>query len=430
MSNQTPVRVGIVGAGFAASFHYEVLQRVSGMPLDIVGVTSADPPQHEQFAKDRGIRAFDTVDDLIANVDVVDICAPAYVHESILIQAAEAGTHCNVEKPFTGSFLNQDQYDQQPEKNGTFNEQRYREAVASAERMVAAVEQHGIIMNFSENWHFLPAGLKAARLLMRACQLKERGPDGTWRATDEIDPGARVLYIRAEESHSGSHSTVYGDLRYTGGGAMVGKACHPIGFALYLKRLEGLILTGSPVVPVAVSGETDWLTKGNYQRPEYANPWKIRDDYVDGEDWSAVDVTFSDGTRARLESSELKLGGVYNWFEVYGNKFFLRGNINPTNALQAYAPSAEIFEPEYLVEKIETHGGWSEPAVDEDLVHGYVNEMQVFFERVRDPDRTWQKPYLPPAHDCALALDSIKVMYGAYVSAERGGATVRIDEPV
>ena len=90
----------------------------------------------------------------------------------------------------------------------------------------------------------------------------------------------------------------------------------------------------------------------------------------------------------------------------------------------------EIFEPEYLTEKLETHTGLSRPSVDEDWFHGYVQQMQVFFERVQNPNRLWGPPFLDPDQDCELALDSVKVMYAAYLSAERNGETVRIDQPV
>ena len=56
--------------------------------------------------------------------------------------------------------------------------------------------------------------------------------------------------------------------------------------------------------------------------------------------------------------------------------------------------------------------------------------MQTFCDRIKNPDKQWAPPYLDPSHDGDLGIDSVKVMYGAYVSAERGGAHVRIDQPV
>ena len=35
-----PIRVGIVGSGFAAEFHYTAYQRVTGIDVEVVGATS------------------------------------------------------------------------------------------------------------------------------------------------------------------------------------------------------------------------------------------------------------------------------------------------------------------------------------------------------------------------------------------------------
>jgi hypothetical protein len=63
---------------------------------------------------------------------------------------------------------------------------------------------------------------------------------------------------------------------------------------------------------------------------------------------------------------------------------------------------------------------------------GYLEEMQRFFERFA-AHRAGKKPvaeppYLAPEHDLALAVDSVKLMYAAYVSDERGGAEVTLTD--
>ncbi len=450
-----PIRVGIVGAGFAGRFHYDSLQRVRGVPVEVVGIATKTRESRERFAAERGIRAFDSVEALIDACDVVDVCTPPYAHEEITVAAALAGRHVIVEKPFTGSFLNREKYEA-GERRLSFNEQRYAEAVGSANRMADAVRRAGVVLCFAENWHFLPSGLKTCRLMMRSMLKKTRGADGRW-APGELDPGARVMLIRGCEAHSGSGSPVYGDLRYAGGGAIMGKACHPLGFALYVKRLEGILLDGTPIAPVAVSGRCGYLTRAAvYRDPDYENPKKVRSNYVDGEDWGLMIVRFADGTLAEIEANEFTLGGVANTFEVISNKFRIQGNLSPNDAVRAYAPSADVFEPEYLVERLETSGGWSFPAMDESFTMGYLEEMQVFAERIAarragsaaaaEPSEVSsvkppavsaveppavsavEPPYLSPGEDIELAVDSVKLMYAAYVSDERGGAEVALDE--
>src|SRR5580698_3803103 len=98
------VRVGLVGARFAANFHWEGLRRVYGVPVEIVGVTSKTAEARDGFARDKGIRAFETLMELCADVDVVDICTPPSSHEGIAIQALQWGKHVILEKPLTGYY--------------------------------------------------------------------------------------------------------------------------------------------------------------------------------------------------------------------------------------------------------------------------------------------------------------------------------------
>ena len=72
-----PIKVGIVGARFAAEFHYENICRVRGVPVEVVGVTSTTNESRERFASARGIAAFDSVEALIDACDVVNACSPA-----------------------------------------------------------------------------------------------------------------------------------------------------------------------------------------------------------------------------------------------------------------------------------------------------------------------------------------------------------------
>jgi predicted dehydrogenase len=53
-----PIRIGIVGSRFAAEFHYTAYQRVIGIDVEVVGVTSLTKEHCEHFAEKRGIRVF------------------------------------------------------------------------------------------------------------------------------------------------------------------------------------------------------------------------------------------------------------------------------------------------------------------------------------------------------------------------------------
>ena len=83
------VRVGFVGSRFAAKFHWEALRRVYGVPVEIVGVTSKTPEARDAFAREAGIRSFESFAELCAAVDVVDLCTPPSSHEELAVQAAK-----------------------------------------------------------------------------------------------------------------------------------------------------------------------------------------------------------------------------------------------------------------------------------------------------------------------------------------------------
>ena len=98
------IRVGLVGAGFAARYHVECLRRVYGANLRVSGVTSRRAESREQFGRERGIPVFDRAEDMLDAIDLLDICSPPYVHEAAILAAARAGKGIICEKPLTGSF--------------------------------------------------------------------------------------------------------------------------------------------------------------------------------------------------------------------------------------------------------------------------------------------------------------------------------------
>lgn len=386
-----PIGVGIVGARFAARFHLEGLRRVFGVPLAIVGVTSKTAEARDTFAREQGIRAVGSFEELCAAADVIDLCTPPASHEGLAVAALGAGKHVIIEKPLTGYF------GQGVEGfNGrTFpKEQMFREAQASAARIEEAAKTSGKRVCYAENWIYAPAIQKEREIL-----IKSHG---------------QILWILGGQSHSGSHSPYYGSWKFSGGGSLVGKGCHPLSAAIYLKRTEGQTQQAIPIRPATVSARTHEITR----LPDYRDQGFLRRDYEDVEDYAQIHVKFSDGTVADIFSSELVMGGVHNWMEIISNNHRTRCNLNPINALDTYNPQEENFRDVYVLEKIGTKQGWSHPAPDEAWQHGYPQEFQDFMESIFH-DRE-------PLSGIELARDTIATIYAGYVSAERGGAEVAI----
>ncbi|MBC8373261.1 MAG: Gfo/Idh/MocA family oxidoreductase, partial [Planctomycetes bacterium] len=64
MAKKKDIRSGIAGAGFAASFHFEAIKKVYGTNPEVVGVFAIDAEQTGDFASQRDIQAFDSLDEM------------------------------------------------------------------------------------------------------------------------------------------------------------------------------------------------------------------------------------------------------------------------------------------------------------------------------------------------------------------------------
>lgn len=387
------VRVGFVGAGFAARFHLSGLQRVYGVPVQSAGVTARSAASRDKFAQEFGVPAFESFDALCGAVDVVDLCSPPVTHEKLAVAALERGKHVIIEKPLTGFFGD----GAEDFRGNVFpKETMLQHAIASCDRIAQAAQRSGCTVCYAENWIYAPAVQKEREIVEKS--------------------GAQILWMMGNESHSGSHSPYYGIWRHSGGGSLVGKGCHPLSAALYLKHAEGAARSGKPIRPATVSARTHEITR----LPKFRDEGLLRRGYQDIEDYGQLHVTFDDGTVADLFASELMMGGVANWLEVMANNHRTRCNLNPVDALETFNAREETLRNVYVTEKIETKLGWNRPAPDESWQHGYPQEFQDFMEAIahrREPLATLD-----------LARDTIATLYAAYLSAERHGAEVPIPQ--
>ena len=389
---EKPIRIGIVGCGNAAAFHYVSLRRVTGIPVNIIGVTSLRKSRREAFARRYGILAFDTLEKMLPEVDVIDNLTPGYAHEAIAVAAFEAGKHVIVEKPFTGFYGPPEGI---PFEGNRFPKEKMLEAaVLSAKRIIDAALKSRKKLCYAENWIYAPSVGKEAEILA-----KSKG---------------QILWALGGQSHSGSPSPAYGTWRLSGGGSMVGKSCHPLTAILYLKQVEGIAHHGRAIRPKSVSARTHEITRN----PSFLDKGFLRTDYKDVEDYAQVHITFDDGMVADIFASEIVMGGVHNWLEIFANNHRARCNMSPNNSMELYNPKEEQLSDVYIMEKIGTKQGWSNPAPDEYSTFGYPQEIQDFIEAIA-MDRE-------PKSGMLAAGDTVGVLYAAYLSAERLGEEVKI----
>ena len=379
-----PVVIGMIGAGFAASFHLENYRRVPGLDIRIKGVTSRNPESAAAFARQHELeKTYSSAEELLEDpeITVVDLYIPNYLHHPLTIQAATAGKHIICEKPLTGYF---------GEGLKTPRPEMFEAALKSADKMVEAVGHNKVKFCYGENWIHAPSLQKADAILAQ---------------TDNT-----IFRIVAEESHSGTHSAYAKEWRYCGGGSLFNKGCHPVAGTLYLKYNEGLRKYGKPIKPSSVLAQVANLTQMDSFVKE-DEKW-VQTGWKDCEDWGSMFLKFEDDSVAQITAADIVLGGIQNLMTVYSSKAVVQCNINPNTGMLTYVPEDQVLGETYIREKVETRAGWQHTNPDEDWMNGFPHELQDFCEAIafdREPKSTVE-----------LARDVVAVCYGAYVAAESG----------
>jgi predicted dehydrogenase len=90
------MKVGIVGVGFMGATH---ASGWADTPAQIVGFTAETQDEAEKLAKQYQAKVYSSLDAMLPDVDVVDICSPTHLHHEMILKAVAAGKHIVCEKP-------------------------------------------------------------------------------------------------------------------------------------------------------------------------------------------------------------------------------------------------------------------------------------------------------------------------------------------
>ena len=385
--HMTKVRVGLVGTGFVAELHMHAYKRVYGVGAEVAAAVSRSD-QVEAFAKKHKImQTYRDYRALLADpaIDVVDICTPPALHAQMILDAVRAGKHVICEKPFTGYFGRAE--DPAPIGKHVRKKAMYEHVMTEMTELRAAIEKSGRLFMYAEDWVYAPALAKTVEIL---------------NAT-----GDKILFTKAEESHSGSHAAHAAQWSMTGGGALIRMGCHPLAAVLYLKRVEARArgeVIGVRDVTADVGNVAACLDPS--ERPFIkANP-------IDVEDWGMMTVTFTDGTKAVVLSGDVIMGGVRNLIETYTNSGSLFANITPNNQMTTYMTDESKLGSVYFTEKVDRKTGWQFVCLEEEWTRGYLQEIQDFMECVATGRQ--------PLADLQLAYETTRIQYAGYWAAEEG----------
>ncbi len=382
-----PIRVGLVGSGFVAELHMQAFHRVYGVAATVTAVVSRGDHVVDFARKHRIAKVYRDFRTLLNDpeIDLIDICTPAMLHAPMIVDAMESGRHVICEKPFTGYFGRPG--DPAPigrKLSKALMYERVMEEMAATRARMAAT---GRLFMYAENWVYAPAVAKSAEIL---------------RKTRD-----KILFMKAEQSHCGSHADHAARWDLTGGGALIRQGCHPLSAVLYLKQVEARArgeTIGIAEITADVGNIGDALPAPDHQyvlsRP------------VDVEDWAMLNLSFSDGSKSTVFAGDMVLGGVRSLVETYTSGGMLNANVCPNTGMLTYLTDEAKLSDVYITEKVDRKTGWQFVCLEEAWTRGYIQEIQDFMECV-----AYQRQ---PLAGLDLAFDTMQATYAAYWSAEEG----------
>lgn len=393
-----PLRVGIVGSGFMASFHLQAFIGVRN--ARIAGVYSPTQANREAFAERANTlelgpcRPYDSVEALVASptIDAIWICGP---NDTRLEQMR--AIHGAI-KAGRGTL------------RGVACEKPLGRDLAEAREMVALAEDARLNHGYLENQVFAPA--------------VQRGKEIIWRRG--VPGSGRPYLARAAEEHSGPHKPWFwrGDLQ--GGGVLSDMMCHSVEVARFLltapeRGRDSLTLTSANATVATLK----------WARPAYAA--QLREtmgptvDYTrhPAEDFARGTLTFRDeeGTQVIVEAttSWSYVGpGLRIQLELLGPEYSMA--FNSLNSGLSIFLSRQVGGQvgEDLVEKQGAEQGLLPVLEDEAATYGYTAEnrhMVEVFRKGVTPLETF--------HDGVAVVEMLMALYR---SAELGRTIALPDE--
>lgn len=387
MREQTsPVVIGTIGSGYAAYLHGNGYEKVCGVNFRLRAVCDVDLSKAEAVKERYGYQyACSDYRQLLSDpeINVIDIVTPPFLHLSMVREALLAGKHVICEKPLTGYFgaPGEENVGHQPKAK------MYAQVMRELDELKEVINSSPGKFMFAENFVYATPIQKAAEIIRSR--------------------GSKILFMKGEESLKGSSSPVAGVWSKSGGGTLSRTGCHPLGGILWLKQQEsaarGVDISLKSVV--CDCGQTTAALNEHEHRHIAAHP-------EDVEDFGTLILTFSDGSKAVVIASDTVLGGSKNYVEVYCNDNALMCNITPTDILNTYFLDEEGMDGVVISEMLPAKLGWNKVFVNDEVIRGYVGEMQNFVDAIAFD--------LEPAANFRLAYDVTRVLHAAYVAAEEG----------
>ena len=203
------VKVGVLGLGRHGTNHVLCYDKLP--QAELVAVCDANASRAEEIAREFGVRAYTSADDLFADRDVeaVSIVSPEPLHAEHVIAAAGQGKHVMVEKPMATT-------------------------VEDGEKMIEACDKAGVQLFVGHSFRFA-APFAVAR-----------------SAVDQGEIG-RIAYIRIQKNSARPVAAYY---KGRDTGVILGEAVHPIDSICWFAR--GKIKSVFARIPSNILSDKGW----------------------------------------------------------------------------------------------------------------------------------------------------------------------------
>ncbi len=366
------VRTAVIGLGSIGPTH---AQWCAGIPeSELVAVCDLDEQRARSTADRYGASAYTDYRWVLErkDIDAVIVATPTFLHEPVMIEAAQAGKHVAVEKPLCLSL-------------------------EQADAMIAAARAARVHTQYLENLCFSPCYRQAKEVIdaggigdvmfLRCCESSGGGVAAQQDAYGALHSGAPS---GGEGQTLGSW---YLDEAKSGGGALMSTGCHCIMYIRYLLDRE-------PVTRVYAE-----LSTVSHQQ--------------DGvEDAAYVTLRHRGGQIAWVDTSLVNALGTFDdRAEIYGTKGTIFLDIYRNSPIRVYSqPGYGTLGASMFGAIPRADQNWSYPLADERWALGYAAELRHFLGQILADT--------PPTITLEDGRATLAIVLAAYRSSSSGQAVL------
>jgi UDP-N-acetyl-2-amino-2-deoxyglucuronate dehydrogenase len=179
--SQTPLRVGIIGAGAIGPSHAHAMQDIP--QVELVAVCDRDESRAAAIAGEYSVTPYTDLAQMLEVVDAATLCVPSGLHLEPALQVVQAGRHLLVEKPLEITTQRIDRIIEaaalQPQvKLGGVFQTRYMPVVAQLKPLVA----EGLL-----------GEIYSGSAYIKRYRTQDYYDSGGWRGTWKIDGGGCLM---------------------------------------------------------------------------------------------------------------------------------------------------------------------------------------------------------------------------------------------